>query len=421
MNDKLTCPKCGCEIEITEALSSQLTAAIRRELEADVSRRKGELDQRESVLTARAKEIEQARQAVDQQVQAQLAKERKRLEEDARKKAQEAVAVDLKDKDAQIAEVQAKLKTATDNELALRKRERELAEKTESLELEVTRKLDEERDNIRATVRKQADDEHALRDSEKEQQIAAMLRQIEELKRRAEQGSQQLQGEVLELSLEGFLKEQFPSDEILPVPKGVHGSDVVQKVRDSSGSECGVILWESKRTKNWVGGWLSKLRDDQRAAKAAQAILLTEAMPEGCETFGCIEGVWVTSRACLLGVATAVRTALVEVASANRAIQGRQTKMEVLYNYLAGPEFRNRIQGIVESFVTMKEDLDGERRAMDRIWAKRQKQLERALTNTSGFYGDLQGIIGGSLAQIESLEMPALEAKPVEGEQSPPA
>ena len=414
MSETITCPNCGHEIEISEALSAQLGAQIRREVEAGVAGRKKELDELDEALKARQKEIEQARESVDEQVQALLAKERKKLEDDARQKAEEAVTVDLKDKAAQIEEYKAKLEAANETELALRKKERELAQKTEALELEVTRKLDEERGKIRATVKKQAAEEHALKDAERDKQVADLRKQIDDLKRRAEQGSQQLQGEVLELSLEEFLRQNFPSDDIEPVPKGRHGGDVLQRVRDSSGMDCGLVLWESKRTKNWSDKWLAKLRDDQRDAKAAQAIILTEAMPSGCDTFGCIDGVWVTNRSCLFGVATALRRSLIELAGANRALQGKQGKVELLYEYLAGTEFRNRIVGIVEAFVTMRNELEAEKRSMQRVWAKREKQLERALVNTSGFYGDLQGIIGGSLAQIEALELPALEAPPPE-------
>lgn len=421
MGDTITCPKCGFTIEVTEALSAQLTGEIRKRLEADVASRKNELEQLGETLKTREEAVEEATKTVGKQVQDQLAKERKKLEDNAKIQAQEAVALDLKDKEGQIAAYKAKLTQANETELALRKKERELEEKAESLELEVTRKLDEEREKIRQAAQKKAADDHALKDAEKEKLMAEMRQQIEELKRKSEQGSQQSQGEVLELVLEDFLRQQFPTDEVQPIPKGVHGGDVLQRVRDSAGMDCGLILWESKQTKNWSAGWLSKLRDDQRAAKAAQSIILTEAMPDGCYTFTVIEGVWVTNRACLLGVVMALRASLIEVASANRAIQGRQTKMEVLYNYLAGPEFRNRVTGIIEAFVTMRSELESEKRAIQKTWAKREKQLERALTNTAGFYGDLQGIIGGSLAQIEALELPALEAKPAEEGRQPEA
>lgn len=210
----------------------------------------------------------------------------------------------------------------------------------------------------------------------------------------------------MEIELEDLLRRQFLYDEIIPVPKGVHGGDVLHHVRDSGGYPCGTILWESKRTKAWSDGWLPKLRDDQRAAKAQLAILATVEMPKGVTTFTTIDGVWVTSRPCLLGLAAALRTGLIEIAAAKRTLDGRQSKMEVLYNYLSGPEFRHRVEGIVEAFVTLRQDLEAEKRATQRLWAKREKQLERAVMNTAGMYGDLGGIIGASLPPIEKLEVP---------------
>jgi hypothetical protein len=222
----------------------------------------------------------------------------------------------------------------------------------------------------------------------------------------------------MELELEDLLRRQFPYDEIVPVPKGIHGGDTLQHVHDAAGALCGTILWESKRTKTWSDAWLPKLRDDQRAAKAQIAVLATLEMPKGVTTFVCIDGVWVTSRPCLFGLASALRTGLIEVAAAKRATEGRQDKMEVLYNYLSGSEFRHRVQGIVESFVTLREDLEAEKRAMQRIWAKREKQLDRAVTHTASFYGDLSGIFAGSLPAIEQLDLPALGHSELEDTQN---
>jgi hypothetical protein len=181
-------------------------------------------------------------------------------------------------------------------------------------------------------------------------------------------------------------------------------------VFDASGLNCGTILWESKRTKCWSAAWLPKLRDDQRSAKAQVAVLATAAMPDGLTTFGCIDGIWVTNHLCLLGLAAALRQGIIEAARTKRTVEGRQTKAEVLCSYLSSTEFRQRIEGIVEAFITMKGDLDSERRSLQRIWAKREKQLERAVVNTAGLYGDLGGILGPSLPQIANLELAVIAA-----------
>ena len=209
----------------------------------------------------------------------------------------------------------------------------------------------------------------------------------------------------MELHLEDFLRELFPHDTIEPVPVGAHGGDILQRVHDPSGLDCGVILWESKRTKKWSDAWLPKLRNDQRLSKAHVAVLTSEELPKGLMTFSFIDGVWVTSRQCLMGLAAALRQGMIEAARTRRSLQGQQTKVQVLYNYLASSEFRQRIEGIVEAFMTLRDDLESEKRSMHRIWSKREKQLERAAMNTAGLYGDLAGIVGPSLPQIANLDL----------------
>lgn len=215
----------------------------------------------------------------------------------------------------------------------------------------------------------------------------------------------QTQGEVLELDLESLLKSQFPVDEIEPVPKGIKGADIVQRVHDRGGRFCGTIIWESKHTKAWNDGWLSKLKDDQREVKAEIAVLVTETMPKGIERFSQVGGVWVTSYVLSIALASVLRTSLIDLAQLKSSLVGKSEKMEVLYNYLSGSEFRQRIEAIVESFQSMKEDLEQEKRATVKMWAKREKQIERVVTNTAGMYGDMEGIIGTSLPHIRSLEL----------------
>lgn len=408
MSNTVRCPKCQHDIEVTEALSSQLREQLQRQFEAEARKQEQRIAEREAELARFQQELEQSKVTLEQQLAARLTKERERIAAEALEKARESVGTELLDAQQQLGELKQKLQQTQQAELDLRKQKRELEEQKQSLELEVARKLDEERQKIREAARREADEQAELTLAEKDKLIGDMQKQIAELKRKSEQSSQQLQGEVMELSLEELLRREFPFDEIVPVPKGVHGGDVVQHVRDATGQTCGTILWESKRTKNWNDGWLPKLRDDQRAAKAQLAALATIEMPSGVTTFSCIENVWVTSRNCIPGLAAALRHGLIEVAAAKRALNGRQDKMTVLYGYLSGPEFRHRVEGIVEAFVTLREDLEKEKRSMQRMWAKREKQLERAVYSTSSLYGDLGAIIGASLPQIEQLELPAL-------------
>jgi len=401
MSDKIICPNCSFEIEVTEAIESQLRDELQKKFDA-------ELRMREKEYVTRDKALQDKEAALDQEVAERLEAERDKLTQDALANAKKAVAVDLKDKEAELAETKSKLVEAQQAELELRKSKRELEEAKREQEVTVARKMDEEREKIREAAKKEAADERQLKEAEKDKLISDLRKQADDLTRKLEQGSQQTQGEVMELELEDVLRTQFPFDTIEPVPKGVHGGDVLQHVYDGGGYLCGTILWESKRTKAWSDGWLPKLRDDQRAAKAQFAVLASIEMPKGTSTFDCIDGTWVTNRACIVGIATALRAGLIEVANAKRGLEGRQDKMEILYNYLAGPEFRHRVEGIVEAFGTMRTDLEAEKRAVQKIWAKREKQLDRAITHTAGLHGDLTGIIGAAIPQIESLELLAI-------------
>jgi hypothetical protein len=244
-----------------------------------------------------------------------------------------------------------------------------------------------------------------------------MAKQIEDLKRKAEQGSQQLQGEVLELELESLLREKFPRDIIEPVPKGEFGGDVIQRVMAPGDKPCGVILWELKRTKNWSDGWLAKLREDQRKAQADVALIVSNALPKTVQTFDCVDGVWVAEFRCAVPVAVALRQALIEVAAARLASEGQQSKMELVYSYLTGSGFRRRIEAIAEKIREMQADLERERKTMTRLWAKREAQIRGVIDSTAGMYGDLQGIAGQALKEIDGFDLPAIEDKRDEGDE----
>jgi hypothetical protein len=185
---------------------------------------------------------------------------------------------------------------------------------------------------------------------------------------------------------------------------------MLHRVLSATGQPCGTILWEIKQTKKWSNGWLAKLRDDQRAAKADVALIVSNALPDGIESFNLLDGVWVTERRCAIPVAIALRSSLIELAAARAAGDGQRTKAELVYQYLTGPRFRLRIEAIVEKFSDMQADLDKERKLMTRLWAKREEQLRSVLESTAGMYGDLQGIAGSTLREIDALDVPLLES-----------
>ena len=319
--------------------------------------------------------------------------------------------VEVKDLKEQLEEKSKQLETSREKELVLLRRQREVEEREQNLKLEVARQLDDERKKIWEDATKKVSEEQRLKEADKDKQLADLHKQIEELQRKAEVASQQAQGEVQEIELESVLSQQFRFDKIEPVPKGVRGADIIQRVYDETGRFCGSIIWESKRTKNWANDWIQKLKDDQRAVKAEIAALVSLVLPKDIDRFGLSEGVWVSDFSSVVGLATALRVNLIDVAYASNALKGKSEKMELVYQYLSGPSFRQRVEAIVESFVSMKNDLNAEKRSMEKIWAKREGQINRVINSTAGMYGDLQGIIGSALPEVKILELPATEGE----------
>jgi hypothetical protein len=407
----IICPQCKTEIKLTESLAAPLLADVKRQFEQRLAQKDADMAKREQSLNERAESIEKAKANLDQQIAAKLQQERVRIAAEEQQKAKMVLGNDLNQKAKEISTLQevlkqrdAKLAEAQQAQAELIGKQRELDDAKRELELTIAKRVQADLTSEREKAKKEAEEELKFKVMEKDQTIIAMQKQIEDLKRRAEQGSQQLQGEVQELELETLLTAKFPRDTIQPVPKGEFGGDVLQRVVGPTNQLCGTILWESKRTKNWSDGWLPKLREDQRAAKAEIAVIISQALPKEVDTFGFVDGVWVADPKVALPVALSLRQSLIEVAAARQASEGQQTKMEMVYGYLTGPRFRQRVQAIVEAFSSMKEDLDREKKAITRQWAKREEQIDRVMQATVGMYGDLQGIAGRTLQEIEGLE-----------------
>ena len=414
----IICPNCKTEIKLTESLAAPLIESTRRDYEKRLALKDTDIAKKEESLREREEAIAKAKQAIDDQIAAKLAEERAKIVSEESKKAKLALQSDIDQKAQELAELQEvltqrdiKLAEAQKAQADLIRQKRELDDARRELELTVEKRVQDGLSVTREQAKKEAEEGLKLKVMEKEQTIASMQTQIEELKRRAEQGSQQLQGEVQELELEAVLRTKFPRDTIEPVPKGEFGGDALQRVMGPLGQVCGTILWESKRTKNWSDGWLAKLRDDQRTAKADIAIIVSQILPKGVESFDLVDGIWVTNTKSVFSLAVALRHSLIELASARQALDGQQTKTEMVYQYLTGPRFRHRVEAIVEAFSSMQEDLDREKKAITKQWAKREEQIERVMQSTVGMYGDLQAIAGKSLQEIEGLELTALESK----------
>jgi hypothetical protein len=444
----IRCPNCGTEIPISEALTAQIRGDLERSLRAQhearldravqeaAARSRGEMEvefkdlqarlaeqdskaraaqQAELDLRKKARELEEQNQQLAEKVRGEV-EDALRKEADERVKAAAAQAEargrassgeEMKLLQEQLAEQRRKAQEAQQAELSLRKEKAILEERSRALDLEVARKVDAEKQRLEEAIRKAATEEQSLKLKEKEKQIEDLRKALDDAKRRSELGSQELQGEVLELDIQAALERQFPHDDIEPVPKGMRGADIVQRVIDGRGRECGSIVWETKNTKHWQAQWLIKLKEDQRAVGSALAVLVSVVLPEGIQGFGRIDGVWVSDLQSWPALAVALREQLVQVAFAHAAAEGKGEKMELLYRYLAGDQFRSRVQGIVEAFTGMQEQLARERRAMEKLWREREKQIERVVTNTVGMYGEMRGLIGSSMPGIPALALDA--------------
>jgi len=407
--DKIKCPECGKIIPITETLQHQLTESVRKEYEEKISAQEDAFSEREKQITARAKELDGKDKGIEERVQesikVEIEKQKVVLAQEARKAAEESLAVEIKDLRENLKTKDKKLEEAHETELTLRRRERELEERAKEIELEVARKMDVERKRVEEQTARRIIDEHRLKDAEKDKKLQDVLRANEELQRKLQQGSQQTQGEVLELEIERLLRDTFPHDEILPVPKGIRGADVLQLVRSNAGYECGTILWESKRTKKWSEGWISKLKDDQREAKADVAVIVTTALPQGVHSFVWRAGVLVVgfNESLLFSIALLLRSQLLEIANIKGLAEHKDERIEVLFTYLTGPQFRQRVDAIIQGFRALEAELQEEKRTTERRWARREKRLNQVIKNTAGMYGDVQGLIGSSMQTIPAL------------------
>ena len=416
----IKCPECGAEFELSQAVSHDIEVEAAKKYQKQIKELQGkaikEVEAKDNELQNKLKEEKAKFERKEKEMSDQIELARKEAEEKAKKRAEEGAKLELEDLKSQIKEKDSKIVEGQRQELELRKRQRELEDKEKAFELEMTRKIDEEKAKLQEEARKNFEEQHRLKDAEKDKQLEGMRKQIDELKRKAEQGSQKIQGEVLELEIEEMLKEEFPFDKIEPVSSGIKGADVIHIVNTQSGKLCGKILWEIKRTRGWSDKWLKKLKDDQRDVKADIAVIVSEVLPAGLTHFRLIEGVWVTSIASAQSLALALRVVLTQAAREKKLQAGKEEKMELVYNYLTGSEFRNRVEAIVESFVAMKEDLDREKRAMNKIWEKRGKQIERVVLNIGGMQGDIEGVAGMTLPKVERLELPGIDEDPTDDE-----
>jgi len=383
MQNQITCPHCHQSFEPTQAYKHELEATLLRDVKT-----KHQLELEKLQKEAEAKHEQELQKALEK----------------AALKAQESVEKELKDQLDQIATLKKRAQQAEEQELKMRREKRELEEAKRQFEVKVQRQLDEERQKIREITLKQAQEEQELKGKEKDKVIADLQRALADAQRKAHQGSQQTQGEVMELELEALLRREFPLDQITEVKKGQRGADVVQAVIDRRGSECGTILWESKNAK-WQPSWVATLKENQRQAKAQVAVLLASQTPEDIESFTFQDGIWIANRRFAVPLAMALRYDLIRVNMERMANLNKSEKAEVLYQYITSTEFKHRVEAIVETFADMQETIEKEKRWFTAKWAKQEKQIRRVVDNTVGMRADLEGMLGNVLPAVDFLQL----------------
>ncbi len=405
----MNCPKCGAKIDVSEILYRQVQAQLKKEYDEKSAKKDNELEKKAKSLDDEKEKLEKDREHLQKQIsegiKTKLNSEKLKMEKSIREEMKEETDGQIKSLQKELEQKSGQVKDFNKAKAEIEKLKREKNELRDEVALEKEKEYSEKLKEERVKIQKQIDESSNLKIRELEKQLDDQKKLAEEMKRKAEQGSQQLQGEVQELELEDLLRTKFPHDVIEPVAKGEHGGDVLQRVVSPLGQQSGSIIWESKRTKAWSDSWLPKLREDQRAAKAEIAVIVSQALPKDIDLLDLVDGVYVTTPKAALAVALLMRQGLIETASARLASEGQQTKMEMVYQYLTGPRFRQRVQAIVEAFSTMQDDLNSEKKAIMKQWAKREEQIERVMQGTVGMYGDLQGIAGKTMQEIEGLDM----------------
>ncbi len=389
---KINCPNCGEVIDVNEILYHQLEDDLKKKYNsklANVEKKEKELNKRiEKELTAKLKEKELE---ITKKLRSKFEKE------DADK---------LKQLQDELQQQDEKLKDFKKVQIAMEKLKREKAELKDQIELDAQKQINQIISEEKIKIQRSVQEKNELKFKEYQKQLEDQKKLVEEMKRKAEQGSMQMQGEIQELAIEDFLRTLFPFDLVNEVSKGVRGADVIQTVVNRMQQACGKIIYESKRTKTFSNGWINKLKEDQRKEQADLAVIITEVMPKDMERFGRRDGVWICTFQEAKSVTFALREILIKTHSVKSAEENKGDKMELLYSYLTGVEFRQQVEAIVEGFTEMKSELEKEKRAFRKIWKVREKQIDKVISNTIDMHGAIKGIAGNAIQSVNALELP---------------
>lgn len=415
MASDIKCPKCSFMFPMGEAVSEEYKNDLRNKMLDYKKQKDEELKKHRDELEKKEKTVQDLLLKSEQEYARKLTDERSRIRQHLEEELRKSIATDFENRILLLQQAQnqseEKLKNARQKELEFLIKEQELLKKEQELQITLQKKLLEERLSLTDQIRREEIEKIALRETELQLKLKELEKQLDtqkkladEMKRRAEQGSMQLQGEAQELLLEEVLRDNFPFDTVIEVGKGVEGADCILVIRSAAGVEYGKIIFESKRAKAWSNNWTEKLRNDMRNKQADIAVLVTQVYPRNMEVFGEKEGIWICSFKEVTGLTAALRTAIIRIAEAKKTEENKGEKMQTLYNYLTGLEFRQQMESIVEGFISLKDSIIREKLQMEKIWREREKQLEKVLINTAGMYGAIKGIAGASVTSIPLLE-----------------
>jgi hypothetical protein len=415
MANNIKCPKCGNVFDVENVIAADIEQKLQQQYQEKLNLSLNKVEEDKKKLETEQLQFEEKKKRENEIFAQKLQQEKLKLETEIQEQLRKSISSDYENKlrmmEDNNKDNEEKLKEARKKELEFLQKEQQLKNKEAELDITLQKKLQEERALLAEQIRNQENEKNALKETgyqlklkELEMQLDEQKKLADEMKRRSEQSSMQRQGESAEHLLEEILKENFPFDLIEEVGKGVEGADCIQTIRNNSGTACGKIIYESKRTKNWSNNWIEKLKTDMRSSGADVAILVTNVLPKDMEKFGEKEGVWLCSFNEVSSVAYLLRNGIIKIYEVQKSEENKGDKMQLLYNYLTGNEFRGQVEAIVEGFVAMRQAITKERIQMEKIWKEREKQLEKVLLSTSGMYGSVKGIAGASIGNIALLD-----------------
>ena len=406
----IKCPNCGTEIDVNDILSHQLEEEIRQKYQAQLTEEKQKYQKEMETLNSAKEEFEERKKKENElfqdRLEKQLKEERIAIESKLKVKLSEEQADQFKVLQEELNQKSEQVKELNRTKAEIEKLKREKEEVKGIVEAESQKKLNEQLQTEKEKIRKSEEDKNELKMRDLQKQLDDQKRLTEEMKRKQEQGSMQLQGEVQELAIEEWLQAQFPLDSIEEIKKGARGGDCIQTVNTFSQQNCGKIYYESKRTKDFQGSWIEKFKADMREKGADIGVLVTEAMPSDMQRMGLRDGVWVCSYEEFKGLCGVLRESIIQVSSAIGSQVNKGDKMQLLYEYLTSNSFRMQVEAIVEGFSSMKSALESEKRAMQRIWKEREKQIEKVINNTIDMHASIRGIAGNAIQAVKALELP---------------